>query len=116
MLLLPSRLAAPALLADATFAIHDLFPSLRSRCRACRARCRRSWCLRPALPSGSLAPFTTPHSFDGQVQSLPGALPAQLVRPGEGKVTWILDADAAAGIAAEKWEEPAKTDFPRSNV
>ena len=50
------------------------------------------------------------------MQSLPGALPAQLVRPGEGKVTWILDADAAAGIAAEKWEEPAKTDFPRSNV
>jgi 6-phosphogluconolactonase len=51
-----------------------------------------------------------------EVQSLPGALPAQLVRPEDGKVTWILDADAAAGIAAEKWEEPAKTDFPRSNV
>lgn len=72
--------------------------------------------VRLALPLGCLAPFTSSPFIDGQVQSLPGALPAQLVRPGEGKVTWILDADAAAGIAAEKWEEPAKTDFPRSNV
>jgi 6-phosphogluconolactonase len=53
---------------------------------------------------------------NGQVQSLPGALPAQLVRPADGKVTWILDADAASAIAAEKWEEPGKSDFPRSNV
>ena len=73
--------------------------------------------LRPsALPFGNLSPFTGSPFVDGQVQSLPGALPAQLVRPEQGKVTWILDADAAAGIAAEKWEEPAKTDFPRSNV
>ena len=51
-----------------------------------------------------------------QVQSLPGALPAQLVRPDAGKVTWLLDADAAAALAAEKWEDGRKADFPRSNV
>lgn len=51
-----------------------------------------------------------------QVQSLPGALPAQLVRPTDGKVTWILDADAASQIAAEKWEEEKTKAFPRSNV
>lgn len=51
-----------------------------------------------------------------QVQSLPGALPAQLVRPEAGKVTWLLDADAASALAAEKWEDGRKSDFPRSNV
>ena len=57
----------------------------------------------------------SPSSVAGrtQVQSLPGALPAQLVRPEEGKVTWILDADAASAIGAEKWVEKSK-DFPRS--
>jgi hypothetical protein len=72
--------------------------------------------VRPARPFESLSTFRKFPFIDGQVQSLPGALPAQLVRPEDGKVTWILDADAAAGIGAEKWEEPAKTDFPRSNV
>jgi 6-phosphogluconolactonase len=48
-----------------------------------------------------------------EVQSLPGALPAQMVRPENGKVTWILDADAASQIAADKWVEKSK-DFPRS--
>jgi len=51
-----------------------------------------------------------------EVQSLPGALPAQLVRPEAGKVTWLLDADAASALAAEKWEDGKKSDFPRSNV
>ncbi len=54
--------------------------------------------------------------MDAQVQSLPGALPAQLVRPETGKVTWLLDADAASALAAEKWEDAKKSDFPRSNV
>ena len=84
------------------------------RCRACCAHCWRDSCGRRCILRLSF--FSNSPFIGGQVQSLPGALPAQLVRPGEGKVTWILDADAAAGIAAEKWEEPAKTDFPRSNV
>ncbi len=47
-----------------------------------------------------------------QVQGLPGALPAQLVRPTAGTVTWLLDADSAAGVAAEKWSDDPKA-YPR---
>ncbi len=68
------------------------------------------------LPAGHHAPklrHCRPHA-PAQVQSLPGALPAQLVRPESGKVTWILDADSASAIGAEKWVEKSK-DFPRSN-
>lgn len=51
-----------------------------------------------------------------EVQSLPGALPAQLVRPTNGTVTWLLDADAASQLAAARWDTGKKADFPRSNV
>ena len=49
---------------------------------------------------------------NSQVQGLPGALPAQLVRPTSGTVTWLLDADSAAGIAPEKWSDDPKA-YPR---
>lgn len=48
-----------------------------------------------------------------EVQSLPGALPAQLVRPGEGKLTWVLDQASAAQLQPpEEWASGKK--FPRS--
>ena len=47
-----------------------------------------------------------------QVQGLPGALPAQMVRPSAGTVTWLLDADSAAGIAPERWSDDPKA-YPR---
>ena len=50
-----------------------------------------------------------------QVQGLPGALPAQMVRPSAGTVTWLLDADSAAGVAPEKWSDDPKA-YPRRCV
>jgi len=50
-----------------------------------------------------------------QVQGLPGALPAQMVRPTAGTVTWLLDADSAAGVAPEKWSDDPKA-YPRRCV
>lgn len=47
-----------------------------------------------------------------EVQALPGALPAQLVRPDEGKLYWLLDAGSAGNLRSGKWED-AKA-FPRS--
>lgn len=48
-----------------------------------------------------------------EVQSLPGALPAQLVRPAAGKLTWLLDGASAAHLhTAEDWA--AGKLFPRS--
>jgi len=48
-----------------------------------------------------------------EVQSLPGALPVQLVRPQE-KLTWVLDTSSASALSKEEWDERKK--FPRSNV
>ncbi|KAK9856858.1 hypothetical protein WJX84_008424 [Apatococcus fuscideae] len=47
-----------------------------------------------------------------EVQALPGALPAQLVRPEEGRLYWLLDAGSAGNLRSGKWED-AKA-FPRS--
>ena len=47
-----------------------------------------------------------------EVQSLPGALPAQLVQPEAGKVTWLLDVESAQHLDIASWED-AKL-FPRS--
>ena len=48
-----------------------------------------------------------------EVQSLPGALPAQLVRPAAGKLTWVLDQAAASQLhSAEEWASGKA--FPRS--
>ena len=47
-----------------------------------------------------------------EVQALPGALPAQLVRPESGKTRWLLDVQSAQHLNIASWEE-AKL-FPRS--
>eukprot|EP01025_Chloroclados_australasicus_P047241 TRINITY_DN5264_c1_g1_i4.p1 TRINITY_DN5264_c1_g1~~TRINITY_DN5264_c1_g1_i4.p1 ORF type:complete len:314 (-),score=45.84 TRINITY_DN5264_c1_g1_i4:322-1164(-) len=47
-----------------------------------------------------------------EVQSLPGALPAQLVRPTEGELTWILDVGAISQLSVEEWDN--KKSFPRN--
>ncbi|KAL3157888.1 hypothetical protein ABBQ32_012299 [Trebouxia sp. C0010 RCD-2024] len=48
-----------------------------------------------------------------EVQALPGALPAQLVKPASGSLTWYLDADSAQGLHIQHWED--KKAFPRSS-
>ena len=47
-----------------------------------------------------------------EVQSLPGALPAQLVRPSHGSLTWMLDAGSARDLKMGSWEDSKA--FPRS--
>jgi 6-phosphogluconolactonase len=47
-----------------------------------------------------------------EVQSLPGALPVQLVQPSSGKVCWVLDKPAAGSLAIADWDNTKK--FPRS--
>lgn len=48
-----------------------------------------------------------------EIQALPGAVPAQLVRPQAG-VTWLLDSEAAKGLRPQLWNTP--TAFPRSEI
>jgi 6-phosphogluconolactonase len=48
-----------------------------------------------------------------EVQTLPGALPVQLVQPGSGKLTWVLDQASAALLRIPEWAEGSKK-FPRS--
>jgi 6-phosphogluconolactonase len=38
--------------------------------------------------------------------ALPGSLPAQMVRPYAGKVTWFVDEEAAANLATNTWSSP----------
>jgi 6-phosphogluconolactonase len=47
-----------------------------------------------------------------ETQALPGACPAQLVRPGDGEATWFLDGDSAALLSVAAWGDSKK--FPRS--
>lgn len=47
-----------------------------------------------------------------EVQALPGALPAQLVRPSAGKLKWVLDSLSAQELRLEDWATNAG--FPRS--
>ncbi|GLC43270.1 hypothetical protein PLESTB_001492000 [Pleodorina starrii] len=47
-----------------------------------------------------------------EVQALPGALPAQLVRPRGGKLKWLLDVASAEGLDTAHWNEGKR--FPRS--
>uniref|UniRef100_A0A383VDG1 6-phosphogluconolactonase n=1 Tax=Tetradesmus obliquus TaxID=3088 RepID=A0A383VDG1_TETOB len=47
-----------------------------------------------------------------EVQALPGALPAQLVRPSSGKLRWVLDSMSAQHLALEEWE--SGKGFPRN--
>lgn len=48
-----------------------------------------------------------------EVQALPGALPAQLVRPATGKVTWVLDVAAAQHLDIAAWGDSKQ--YPRSS-
>ena len=47
-----------------------------------------------------------------EVQALPGACPAQAVRPAAGELTWMLDAESASALSVGDWEKPAR--WPRS--
>ena len=47
-----------------------------------------------------------------EVQSLPGALPAQLVQPSAGALKWFLDIASAQNLAMHKWD--STKDFLRS--
>ena len=47
-----------------------------------------------------------------EVQSLPGAIPAQLVRPTDGALSWLLDCEAAAQLSVDTWKNTK--DYPRS--
>ncbi len=47
-----------------------------------------------------------------EVQALPGALPAQLVRLSEGKIRWLLDVQSAQGLDIASWDDSKS--FPRS--
>ena len=47
-----------------------------------------------------------------EVQALPGALPAQLVRPSAGSLKWLLDVASAQALRTQTWQD-AKV-FPRS--
>ncbi|EFJ45032.1 hypothetical protein VOLCADRAFT_82562 [Volvox carteri f. nagariensis] len=48
-----------------------------------------------------------------EVQALPGALPAQLVRPKGGKLKWVLDVASAELLDVASWGEGKE--FPRSS-
>jgi 6-phosphogluconolactonase len=47
-----------------------------------------------------------------EVQALPGALPAQLVRPSSGKLKWVLDSMSAQNLQLEEWA--GGKGFPRN--
>lgn len=47
-------------------------------------------------------------------QSLPGALPAQLVSPTQGRLAWMLDAESATDITPTTWED--KKAWPRNKI
>lgn len=48
-----------------------------------------------------------------EVQSLPGALPVQLVQPTSGKLSWVLDQESAGALRIDDWAQGSKK-FPRS--
>jgi len=47
-----------------------------------------------------------------EIQALPGSLPAQLVRPAEGRLRWFLDVQSAQHLNITEWEN--KKAWPRS--
>ena len=47
-------------------------------------------------------------------QCLPGALPAQMVRPTQGKLVWMLDSESALDISPTTWED--KKAWPRNKI
>jgi 6-phosphogluconolactonase len=49
-----------------------------------------------------------------ECQALPGAVPAQLVRPVNGTLAWFLDIESSAGLEIASWED--KKAHPRSQM
>ena len=49
-----------------------------------------------------------------ECQALPGAMPVQLVRPTNGVLTYVLDAESAAGLSTAVWDDWKK--WPRSDL
>ena len=49
-----------------------------------------------------------------EVNALPGALPAQMVRPREGSLVYYLDAAAASDLHLREWEDSSK--WPRNEL
>jgi 6-phosphogluconolactonase len=49
-----------------------------------------------------------------ETQTLPGAVPAQLLAPTSGKLTWILDANSCSLLSPLDWED--KKIWPRSEI
>lgn len=49
-----------------------------------------------------------------ETQSLPGAIPAQLVAPTSGRLTWMVDADSASMLSPLDWEDCKM--WPRSDI
>lgn len=49
-----------------------------------------------------------------ECQALPGAIPAQAVRPTSGTVSWLLDVESSSELEISAWGEKKK--FPRSKV
>ncbi|KAL6762174.1 glucosamine-6-phosphate isomerases/6-phosphogluconolactonase-domain-containing protein [Haematococcus lacustris] len=47
-----------------------------------------------------------------EIQALPGALPAQLVRPSQGTLRWFLDVQSAQKLDISNWED--RKAFPRT--
>ena len=43
--------------------------------------------------------------------ALPGALPAQMVRPMESETTWFVDREAASELRVEEWGDAKKYPF-----
>eukprot|EP00892_Ulva_mutabilis_P003024 jgi/Ulvmu1/12722/UM095_0026.1 len=49
-----------------------------------------------------------------ECQALPGAIPAQMVRPKNGIVSWLLDVDSTTELEISAWDDKKK--HPRSEV
>lgn len=49
-----------------------------------------------------------------ECQALPGAIPAQAVRPTNGTVSWLVDVESASELEISTWSEKKK--YPRSQV
>ncbi len=47
-----------------------------------------------------------------EVQALPGALPAQLVRPATGKLYWFVDVASVTKLNISGWDNPKA--YPRN--
>lgn len=49
-----------------------------------------------------------------ETQALPGSVPAQMLAPVDGKLTWMLDANSASLLSPLDWEDSKM--WPRSEI